>query len=537
MSHIAPPSTLKPGSRVWCYLRDSGGADQEQSTLQQRNEIEAYCQEYGLLLVRSFEDAARSGGSTKARAAFLEMIEASMEQNKPDGLLVWNFARFARDMEDSTFYRAVLRRRGLIIHSLTDPIPPGDFSKIMEVFIDYANEEKRKQTSRDVKRGLADRTRKGFAPGGPPPRGYVAEREETGIKRDGKPRMGTRWVPDPELAALVRLAFKMRAEGRSLSEIMTATHGRLYESKNCFSTFFSNKSYLGIGTCGDLVIENHHPALIDWDTWQAVRKVQDDASRNTHGNLLHHKRVNFPSLLSGLAVCIHCGSPIVKDSSTKNGYQYNSYLCGKKRARSSWHACEGKHINAARADKAVIDTVLTRVLTPDFVEDLLAELQAQLSNSADLERQERDARQALGVCERAIERLIDTIETTDSPAASKRLQEREIDKARLHFELSTLKINKEAAQIVVTPEALKLVLAVWAGEIEDARKTEDVRNLQSLLRQFVTKIELGQATAKIWYTYPINAFVDYSVKMGKSSGPLVSYRVITKALFISWSKS
>lgn len=172
MSHIPPPPNLPPGSRVCCYLRDSGGESQEQSTTQQRREIEAYCENYGLLLTRIFEDAARSGGSIKKRAQFLEMVDYSAEKDHPQGLLVWNYARFARDMDDSAFYRALLRKNGLILHSLTDPIPPGEFSRVIETLIDYANEEKRRQTSRDVKRGLSERTRAGYAPGGPPPRGY-----------------------------------------------------------------------------------------------------------------------------------------------------------------------------------------------------------------------------------------------------------------------------------------------------------------------------------------------------------------------------
>ena len=536
MSYISPPSTLPPGSRVCCYLRDSGGDSQEQSTAQQMREIEAFCQKFSLILARVFEDTARSGGSTKKRAAFLEMVDYCTDQDHPEGLLLWNYARFARDMDDSAFYRATLRKKGLVIHSMTDPIPPGEFSRVIETLIDYANEEKRRQTSRDVKRGLMDRTRAGFAPGGPPPRGYMVEREEIGTRRSGQPRYGTRWVPDPELGPLATLAFSMRAEGKSLAEIMAATHGKLYENKNCFTTFFRNRSYLGIGTCGSLVIENHHPALVDPETWEVVRKIQSDARRNVRGNLLHHSRVNSPSLLSGMAVCIHCGTPVVCDTSTKNNYRYRSYLCGKKRSKGSWHACEGKNINAKQADKAIIDAVLTRVLTPDFVNDLIGEVQTQMANTAENERKELLAVRDLDACERAIDRLIEAIELTNSQTAIERLKFQEIEKIKLRYELARLKAEKAASEVVVTPESLRLVLAVWAGEIEEARAAEDVRNLQSILRKFVTKIELGQSIARIWYTYPIHAFTDNSDAKKSKSGPLVSFRVITKALTISWSK-
>src|SRR5258706_15930048 len=232
MSHIPPPNKLLSGNKVWAYLRDSGGESQEQSTAQQRKEIEAYCQEYGLILVSVFEDMARSGGSLTGRVEFLEMVDQSFQPYHPDGLLVWNYARFARDMDDSAFYRALLRKNGLVVHSLTDPIPMGDFSRVIESLIDYANEEKRRQNSRDVKRALAERVRAGFSSGGFPPRGYLAKQEILGTKRNNQPRIGSRWVVDPDLGPLASLAFRLRLEGKSLREITKATQESLYQNNN-----------------------------------------------------------------------------------------------------------------------------------------------------------------------------------------------------------------------------------------------------------------------------------------------------------------
>lgn len=517
MSHIAPPPTLPPGSQVCCYLRDSGGESQEQSTSQQRREIESFCETNALTLARVFEDAAKSGGSTKKREQFQEMISYCTGEDRPLGLLVWNYARFSRDMDDSTFYRAMLRKSGVVIHSLTDPIPPGDFSRVVETLIDYANEEKRRQTSRDVKRALAERTKAGYSQGGPPPRGYRVIREEIGARRNGLPRMGTKLEPDPELGPLVTLAFQMRAEGKSLAEIMEATQGKLYKSKNCYSTFFANRTYLGLGRCGDVEIENHHPALVDKATWAATKRTQENARYNRAGNQLHPNRINTPSLLSGLAVCIHCGTPVIRDSNGKT--RWKSYLCGMKRRGSNYRVCEGRQVDMAKADKAVIDTVLNRILTPDFVNELLEELRAQVSNTALLDKLEEEARHELAACEKVIGRLLTTIEETDSAAAKNRLKEREAEKAQIENKIMAFQAKRNAAKFTVTPEALKLVLAVWAGEIEEAHQENDIRNLQSLLKRFITKVELGYNQAKIWYTYPIDRLSDSRTTVEKKSGP------------------
>ncbi len=142
--YISPPSTIPPGSLVWAYVRDSGGTAQEQSTTQQEAEILKYCKRHNLILVRFFSDIAKSGGSTEGRDQFNAMIDASKEvTNRPVGLLIWNFARFSRDIDDSDYFKSILRRQKIAIHSLTDPIPEGPWSRVVEKIIDIANEEKK----------------------------------------------------------------------------------------------------------------------------------------------------------------------------------------------------------------------------------------------------------------------------------------------------------------------------------------------------------------------------------------------------------
>jgi hypothetical protein len=54
-----------------------------------------------------------------------------------------------------------------------------------------------------------------------------------GRKRDGSERKGSRWVPDPEVWDLVKLAWQLRAEGRTYEVIQKATGRVIYKSKNC----------------------------------------------------------------------------------------------------------------------------------------------------------------------------------------------------------------------------------------------------------------------------------------------------------------
>ena len=526
---IPPPSSLPPGSVVWACLRDSGGAAQEKSVPQQRAEIEGFCKQYNLILEQVFADVAISGGSVVGRDAFNDLLDMSAKENlRPAGLLLWNFARFSRDLEDSIYYKALLRKRGIVIHSLTDPIPEGVYGRMVEMIVDISNEEKRRQVSSDTKRGLRDLFKQGFS-FGIPPRGYIAEQEKTGERRDGLPRFASRWVPDPDLADVAKLAWAMRVDNKTYHELDKATGGKLYKSKNCWPTFFRNKAYLGIGVWGKLEVPDHHPALIDLATWEAVQRIQEETRRPYSGSK-HPRRVGAPSLLSGLAICIHCGFAMSHDKAGKN--KWPCYICGKKRMQGS-QTCDGRMVNAKLADAAILDTVLNRVLTKDYIAVLLDETRSKLAlpSLLEIEADTQNIQSQIAEVNRAIKNLLDLVETFGAQSAGERIRQQEAKQASLHYDLRQLEAKRELLNVEVTPEALDLVLAVWRGQIADARQEGDIRMLQHLLACFVEKVELGYNTARIWYTYPINALHGVGVL---PVGGTLAYPWPCKVLVVEW---
>ena len=538
------PKTLQRGSRVVCYARDSGGAKQVKSVDDQLTEIQKYCDDNGYILIEPFADRARSGTSLVGRDDLSRMIELCEIEGYADGVILWNFSRLGRDQDDVDDIRKSLRRHGLVVRSIKEPTAEGAVGKLVERVHDFQAEQTSIKISEDTKRGLSHRAQDGYIPGGnKAPRGYKIKRDIISYNRDDSTRIGTWWEVDSELGQLVTLAFKMRAEGRSLNEIMNSPCGILYKTKGGWVTFFRNESYLGYIKCGETKVYNPKtvPPLVDRETFDAVQRLRQAISTRAAGNVLHPKRYNSPSLLSGLAVCIHCGTPIIREvsgaKSTKTG-KWISYLCGKKRNSGSWHACEGKQIKADRADRAIVDAVLNQVLTVDRADELIKQVQASYSDNGEILRQEAAARAALSSSEKSISNLLDTIESTGSATAKDRLKERESDRARLQFELSMIMSQRNAAEIEITPEVLSDVLDVWRGEVEAARDQNDIRGLQRYLKHFIVKIELGYFTARLWYTFKINAFANNSV-MRLSDVPcrdrLFDNVLFAKALIISWS--
>ena len=204
---------FQAGDQVWAYCRDSGGDEQQDSVVSQRRAIEEFCQRQNRLLVHVFADEARPGSSTVGREGLEDLFFLTRQEPQPvEGIIFWSLSRLARDQLDSQFMKADLRRRGYVLHSMTDDVPDGEFALVVEALIDWKNERYLKDLSRDVKRGLQDLAEQGFAPGGFPPRGYLVVKEEIGFKRNGKPRIASRWVPDPELAPRVQQAIWLNAQ-------------------------------------------------------------------------------------------------------------------------------------------------------------------------------------------------------------------------------------------------------------------------------------------------------------------------------------
>lgn len=501
--YIPPPPTLPPGSIVWAYLRDSGGPKQDRSTDQQLAVIESYCTQHGLALARVYRDVARSGKTTEGREELAALREDSAAPGRAAGLLVWDFSRLARDIDDAQYIKSTLRKNGLVIHSLNDAIPEGKEGRIFEALKDLGAQQERERMVRNVKRGLQSTFEKGFSFGSPP-RGYKIQWVEVSKTREGKPRELACWVIDPDLADLVKLAWAMRAEGRSLSDIRKATG--LYSGKNAYTHFFRNKAYLGIGQRGDQEIPDHHPALIDRATWDAVQIINAETSRLA--GRYHPRRVSSTALLSGLTYCTQCGAAMMH--TLIGATRWACYLCGNK-SRKGESTCPSRRVNAKLAEAAILQAILGEVLTVDFIGAWLDQTQSLLFNRPALEKQTDKLQKDLAQNEQAIKHLLDLVEVEGAAKAQERITQREAEQARLRLQLQDLQDRRKLADITLTPEALQVILQTWLNQFE-AAQGEGPQALRNFIRRFVTRIELDYNNATIQYTYPYSALITWQSK-------------------------
>jgi hypothetical protein len=289
---------------------------------------------------------------------------------------------------------------------------------------------------------------------------------------------------------------------------MRATEGKLYKSASCLPTFFGNKSYLGIGKWGLLEVQNHHEALIDLATWEAVQAIQ---KLDPRAGLRNPMRIAYPSLLSGLAYCSYCGAALVYHSMNHKKYPWKFYFCGKRERSKGLKICEAKRMSANKINAVVLDTVLHRILTPSYFDALLDETRKQFIDLETLDAQITRKRIDLSYVERAITNLLELVESFGvNENARKRLREKELEQMSIKQEIRDTEAQRETLTLEITPEALALILNHWRDQIIQANQSNDIAAVKVLLSYFVDRVEINPANVTIKYKYPIETLMQSS---------------------------
>ena len=356
-----------PGSLLSACIRDSGHEDQELSALHQERSIREWCEKNGYSLSDKIFTDSRSGKTAAKRTEFQAMMAYFRQPDVPEaGVVVWSFSRFARNALEAQYYRAELKQHGKILYSITEPLPDGPEALIIEAVYDFAHQKYLDDLSENVSTGLRDLVAIHGCIPGTPPKGFMCGPEiVTGTHRNGQPRIGHRWLPDPDYVPRLRQAFQMRSTGASLNAIHTAT--QLFNSINCYHQFFTNKLYIGTLKYAGLIIENYCDPVINRPMWDAVQAYQQRFSGHRHvrpNSPDHPRRLASPYLLSGLVFCLRCAAPLCGHTSTVKEYKYASYRCTNAKNRRS---CAARHIPAAPLENEILSAVQTYVLQPDVL--------------------------------------------------------------------------------------------------------------------------------------------------------------------------
>lgn len=342
--------------RAAIYARYSSDKQTEQSIEGQLRVCEQYCKTNGIDIVDTYIDRALSASkNTDKRTDFLRMIKDS-DKKLWDIVVVYKLDRFSRDRYDSAIYKAKLKKNGIRVVSATENISENPEGVILESVLEGMAEFYSKELSQKVTRGMHESALKCNSTGGTTPLGYK-------VGDDKKLHI------DPYYANMVKEAFKLYAEGRTVKQICDEFNGRGYKTPkgysfghNSFKTVFGNKKYIGIYTYNNEVeIKGGVPAIIDEETFERVQqRLRQNAKNPSRG------RATTDYLLISKLFCGHCGKPMGAECANKKGERYHYYACsGKKRFRN----CDKKNVPKDLIEEAVVrDTILN--LTPEVIRQI-----------------------------------------------------------------------------------------------------------------------------------------------------------------------
>ncbi len=300
------------------YIRVSTDHQTELSPDSQIKVVRQYAKTHGYMIPNEFifRDDGISGRSADKRPQFNEMIAAAKQKPSPfTAVLLWKFSRFARNQEESIFYKSMLRKNGIEVRSVSEPMIDGPFGTLIERIIEWSDEYYSIRLSGEVRRGMTERVERGGA---------------VSIPAFGYDIVNKEYVVDPQTAPIVRQMFADYLSGvpivriaRRLNERRIPTaKGNAWENRTVEYILY-NPVYTGKirwnpkrRTCRhfddpDIIItDGKHPAIIDRETFDRVQE-RLAAQKKAHPRNMH-QTIKEEYMLHGLVKCSACGASLTR---------------------------------------------------------------------------------------------------------------------------------------------------------------------------------------------------------------------------------
>ena len=111
------------------YIRVSTADQTELSPDAQQRLLLDYAKKNGIIINKDFIFVESvSGRHADKRPKFQEMIGIAKQDSHPiDVILVWKYSRFARNQEESIVYKSLLKKSGVDVISISEPLIDGRF--------------------------------------------------------------------------------------------------------------------------------------------------------------------------------------------------------------------------------------------------------------------------------------------------------------------------------------------------------------------------------------------------------------------------
>ena len=337
------------------YIRVSTDNQTELSPDSQIKEIRKYAKQHGYIVPNEFifRDDGISGRRAEKRPDFIRMIATAKQKPAPFcAVLLWKFSRFARNQEESIFYKGMLAKNHIEVKSISEPILDGPFGSLIERIIEWFDEFYSINLSGEVKRGMTERVERGGA---------------VSIPAFGYDIVDKKYVINPDTAPIVRQIYADYLNGMGALQIahkindmgIRTTRGNLWENRT-IDYILRNPVYIGkirwnpngrtrrnYDDPNIMVVDGQHEPIIDEDSFNKVQAIYE-VNQKKRARYAHTKGKKYMYMLHGLVKCSDCGASLSMVQHGK-GLQCIKYAKGQCKV--------SHHISITKINEMVISTI------------------------------------------------------------------------------------------------------------------------------------------------------------------------------------
>jgi site-specific DNA recombinase len=396
-------------------------------------------------------------------------------------------------------YKAVLRKAGVRVISVTVPLDEKPESIILEGVLETFSEYYSANLSRVISRGMRQAVEaKGSRPGGTAPYGFRSVRE--GGPPAGAGRVTLEIVPHE--AAAVRRMVELVLQGEDLAAISRALEaegirnraGRRFGKSQLHRILHNpalvgdlrwNRQRHGTGPVAKPVeawvtVRDAWPGILDRETFAKVATALAGRAPTPE----FRRRPTAHYLLTGLFVCGQCGAGLSTPQSKGGRYKYYQCIRTMKEGK---RACPGRRLPMGATDQQVVRTVPRWLFEEKRVARLLAWYVREIgADPKRLEKRERElARWEIELTARR-ERLLDALESgkVEAGVLSPRLARLDEERGRLQAQREEFEREKTRTVPIPTPEMFRAM----GEQLGQVFREGPVPAAKQLLRQLVRKI-------------------------------------------------
>ena len=471
------------------------------SIANQKTILEAYARQNGFTNIRHFSDDGTSGTvfNRPGLNAMLEEIKAG----NVIVVIIKDQSRIGRDVLEVGLLKRTFEEHNVRFIAANDNLDTAKGFDIMSIFRDVFNEWYVADASKKARASKRTSALQGKCISRPP-FGYKITEDKSV------------WVVDEEAAEIVREIFKRLVAGENATSIARNFNERgLPRPNDHFNTangnaptrqgFWHNRtiihlaenaSYVGRYIAGRyttpsyknhkrierpqdewIVIENHHPAIIELEVFENVQRLRQSRRRLT--------RRGDMGELSGLLFCADCGSKL---GLAHQDYDY--YICGKYRSMKFYMTdrCTRHGVRRSAINQLVLERIQRTVALAISDKEEFAR-QVNQSVNKDTEKVMMIKTAELGKAERRVSELDKIISRIYEDHILGKLTEERFSRMLAGYEA-------EQAELSTTVETLR-------SEVEELkRKTAKLQSFIKLAEQHGEITELmADLTAKVARTF------------------------------------